>query len=294
MRIQLFISSLLLLFFSACEESFDLKLRSIEFVVIDGFISNQAGFTQVRLTFSSNFNSNAINKPINDAQVYVVSNEREYARLTEVQNSGIYTPEDVNFITDPQISYWIEIDINDKKYASKPVQSLASASYSIIIEEETKIRVNSALNTVSESGYNISTRLLPKETNEILASHFKWEWLGWYIDPSTNEVIFERPTNYVNIIKSDELDDRTNFYIDFQVKSALPNSDYNLVVIQKAMTQDAFNYWTAIKNQIDVSGTFFDGQPETILGNVFSSDSTEIVLGYVLVGDVKVNTRKLN
>jgi len=62
---------------------------------------------------------------------------------------------------------------------------------------------------------------------------------------------------------------------------------YSLLVKQYALTSEAYNYYTQLKQNTEQLGTIFDPQPSELTGNIHSlSDKNEPVIGYVTAGIV--------
>jgi hypothetical protein len=62
---------------------------------------------------------------------------------------------------------------------------------------------------------------------------------------------------------------------------------YYMVINQYSMTEDAYKYWNAVKEQSKNSGGLFDATPKSIRGNIKNiNDASEEVLGIFYVSDV--------
>ncbi len=60
---------------------------------------------------------------------------------------------------------------------------------------------------------------------------------------------------------------------------------YSLLIEQLVVDEDAYRYWTTIKEQQTEQGSLYTKQPHQIMGNVFNTiDDTEVVFGYFVVG----------
>lgn len=284
-----YLTIIVLIIIYGCEQPYEIDLKVRDYVVIDGYITNEIGSSNVKLSKANNFNKNAVNSPISGALVYIHSSNLEVFELQELNNSGIYLPKNEAFASIENLEYWVEIEYNGKMYSSIPSYSLATSNYEIIINQNFQESVNKQLNIVQQFGYDIQVNVSNEEISDSIAQYFKWEWYTWY-ESQSGRVVTEYPHKYINIVESTEKYLQSTYFIDFKAISGPPERTYNLVVTQKALTRDAYFYWTSIRNQLANEGSIFDRQPETILGNVYSSDSTETVLGYVLVGDISSKT----
>ena len=62
---------------------------------------------------------------------------------------------------------------------------------------------------------------------------------------------------------------------------------YYMVINQYSLTEDAYKFWNAVKEQAKNSGGLFDATPKSIRGNIKNiSDASEEVLGIFYVSDV--------
>jgi len=56
---------------------------------------------------------------------------------------------------------------------------------------------------------------------------------------------------------------------------------YSILVQQRVLTKEAYNYWSELQKNTENLGTLFDPQPSQIVGNVYNvQNSSEAVLGY--------------
>ena len=81
--------------------------------------------------------------------------------------------------------------------------------------------------------------------------------------------------------------------VSYQPILVLPNASpkasfkYSINVKQVALTVDAYNFWTILRKNTELTGTLFDPQPSQLPGNIKSiTNPGERVIGYVSVGAV--------
>jgi hypothetical protein len=65
------------------------------------------------------------------------------------------------------------------------------------------------------------------------------------------------------------------------------SSRYSILIKQYSLTQQAYDYWENVKEQLEGAGSIFSPPPSQIIGNVYNiDDDTELVLGYFQVSAV--------
>jgi hypothetical protein len=66
------------------------------------------------------------------------------------------------------------------------------------------------------------------------------------------------------------------------------SSRYSILIKQYSLTQQAYDYWENVKEQLEGAGSIFSPPPSQIIGNVYNiDDDTELVLGYFQVSAVR-------
>ncbi len=70
---------------------------------------------------------------------------------------------------------------------------------------------------------------------------------------------------------------------------------YSILVHQRALTKEAYDFWTQLKKTTEGLGGLFDPLPAQVLGNIYSADdSAEPVLGYFSGGNVSEKRMFIN
>jgi hypothetical protein len=63
---------------------------------------------------------------------------------------------------------------------------------------------------------------------------------------------------------------------------------YSLLVSQHSLTRDAYRFWEQTRVQLTETGSFYETQPSTLMGNIYNvQDEKEQVLGYFYASQVK-------
>lgn len=106
---------LLLLFFMACNDSYqriDWELEDSETrLVVEGDLTSELKFQQIKLTESNDYFSNTVPQEITDAKVYVTTDDEHYAYSYSV-NDGVYLS-DEPFAGEVGKTYTLNIELND-------------------------------------------------------------------------------------------------------------------------------------------------------------------------------------
>jgi len=71
------------------------------------------------------------------------------------------------------------------------------------------------------------------------------------------------------------------------VRSQKVSVRYSILVQQRSLSQEAYEFWAELKKSTESLGSLFDPMPSQVLGNMYSaSDTSEPVLGYFSGGEV--------
>lgn len=185
-------------------------------------------------------------------------------------------------------TYWIEIQLNEKIYQSKPEKMLPVVSAeSLEFELSTEQRINPAGNFVDVNLITIfvNTRF-PSQTEQ---SFLKWNSFGIYQFPDANP--FNQKICYVaedidfdKVVVADSKKINNGFLqkqlivtreIDFRFAFR-----YCFKVIQQSITKNTYEFWMAVGTEFERSGNIFETPPGKIEGNIFDVNDDKIdVLG---------------
>ena len=99
-----------------------------------------------------------------------------------------------------------------------------------------------------------------------------------------------QPSSQIFTTSTDKLKEDVvkNFPLAFLAKGSRKISrKYSILVQQRALSLEAFEYYEQLKKNTENLGTLFDPMPSQLVGNVFNvNDATEPVLGYFAGGTV--------
>lgn len=295
----------LLLISNACTEPFNARSFSFErVIVVDGLITDENKFHQVKLTYTYPIGSNE-EEGITNADVRLVdSNGRQV--FYEEQDPGIYQSS-LAFAGEVGKSYRLTFTTPDgRSYesdnqllkASPPIDTIYN-EYAIINEESLNAQIVGAqffLDTRDDSRQSSFYRYEWKEDYKIIAPYpSRWEYFAGSdrLERRTESVhiCFESETSgEINIGNS--VGSSQNRLIAHPIRFVSIDNDklrfrYALTVTQYSISENAHSFYRKIKESIESGGSLFDEQQGTITGNIRSLDDPfEAVLGYFEVAGV--------
>jgi DegV family protein with EDD domain len=137
-------------------------------------------------------------------------------------------------------------------------------------------------------------------------NYYKWDWynvkqINWcreytigsaagtlsYVDPCCETCYQISPCIDCIELAQDKLIDGNVFNKPITTIPFDDNTNYYLVVNQYSISENAYKFWNAVKEQSKNSGGLFDAIPKSIKGNFKNAkDPKEEVLGYFTVSDV--------
>lgn len=278
---------------TACIDPIDFDVpRDTDFLVVDGFITDDNGPHRIRLTKSSvyaNVLDGGIEASVSNAAVAIVDNQGNITNLQETSTGNYETSS--QFSGEVGNQYFLQISLNGKTYRST-TETLRAASKikSVSYQYLSKPFVNEFNNTVDDWGIEFYANI------DLLSdvTYYKWDWEVDYEllqvlfneeeDPEMPDTCYvhETTSGFINLLinESDQIE-----YKDYPV-SFVPvdykfNSKYSMNLIQYTMSEQAAEFWEQVSLQTDISGSIFDPTPAKIVGNIRNiNDEKEEVLGY--------------
>ena len=119
---------LIVLIIVSCEETTELDLRQAPSrIVIEGLVTNKAGYQAVRITRSTQFYDTADAPRVTDAQVRVIDHHNTIFNFihnprNHPDSAGVYIPEN-GFIGEIASTYTLQVDVNGRTYEASDVLS---------------------------------------------------------------------------------------------------------------------------------------------------------------------------
>jgi hypothetical protein len=263
------------------------------YLVVEGVINAGSDSTTIKLSRTVNLsNANAVN-PVNNATVFVQSDQGISYPLTQT-SSGTYRCPGLNLSSAHQ--YRLNISAGSEQYQSDYVAVLNSPP------------IDSVGYTTTATGINIYVNT-HDPTNTI--KYFKWDYQETWIYRSyynstfivSGDTILERTAQQeVNTCWSSDTSSDILLGSSAKLSSSVIqngpitivsaasgrlNDKYSILVHQTVLTGDAYNFWQALENDSQNLGSIFDAQPSQIGGNIHCvNNPAEQVIGYISVGSV--------
>lgn len=274
----------------SCRDPFepDLSPQSVDFLVVEGYIE-VSGESQISLGRTSPINSNTAPILEEGARVFLSDNLNLWD--FEEKGNGQYT---LNGNFDPTKEYTLSIWLkNGKQYTSDTMIPIISPE----IEELAFVQDNDGVEIY------ISTK------GEQEKQYFMWSYEEhWIFNAGIRSfLIYEEGS--IRIRNEDERVDRCwkdninpkillqdaarfedNRILQRELIRIPPRSEkltnrYSVLVKQRAIDQDAFNFWEILRKNSDDIGGIFSPLPSLITGNIQNTeDSSEKVIGFISMG----------
>lgn len=274
----------------SCRDPFepDLSPQSVDFLVVEGYIE-VSGESQITLGRTSPINS--IASPIQEEGAKVFLSDNLNLWDFEEKGNGRYT---LNGNFDPTKEYTLSIWLkNGKQYTSAPMTPIISPE----IEELAFVQDNDGVEIY------ISTK------GEQEKQYFMWSYEEhWIFNAGIRSfLIYEEGS--IRTRNEDERVDRCwkdnlnpkivlqdaarfedNRILQRELIRIPPRSEkltnrYSVLVKQRAIDQDAFNFWEILRKNSDDIGGIFSPLPSLITGNIQNpEDPSEKVIGFISMG----------
>ena len=274
------------------------------FLVVDGNISDQPGPYMVYLSRSGFDDVSGEN--ISGAEINILINNSERFYFEEISN-GTYQSDSSDFIGKIGSEYILEIKLQDgSSYKSDsekllPVPPIQKLGYDLSIVSF----LNESENIKDQKKVNITVSILIPENFE--NRYFKWDVSGEYefreiegltdiyIETGTGTVLYRcyiqdhLRKGEISIFDGSKyggelLNHKQIKSIDLSFKFAF---QYCVNVKQSSLTRGAFDYWRAIKESRERSGSLFEKIPSSVPGNIRNvNDLSEKVYGYFYASSV--------
>ncbi len=274
-------------------------------LVVDGLLTNGADTTVIYLSLSSSVN-NGILIPLGGSQLYIVDENQSEVFLTET-STGIYKILDNSFTGRVGGSYQLHITLpNGKKYESdicsmqtpSPIDSVYGLIESHQIPNQDEYLNGIQFYVDNHSNLSDTTYYLWRlEQSFQYQSTFNIDfvWNGTIFDPypkpdslrtcwytSPVQSIFIHSTKYTD---KPELIGKPLNYVSTINKTL--SIRYSLLVNQLSISEEAFNFWDALRQQNIEKGNLYSQQPFQVRGNIKNmNNAEEPVLGYFTVAGI--------
>lgn len=274
---------------AACVEPYappSIKGRK-KYLVVDGFVNATTGEVTVKLSRSVPLSDTTSSPPEINADVTLEDSDGNSFILFQ-SSDGVYTY--ANLIVDFTKKYRLRIrTANSRRYQSDFIEVKASPIIDSLNWKPTNEGVKIYVNTHDDTDQTRYYQWFTEETyryTSALNSTFKLENGVVVIRPMSekyNECYSTETSSRIYIGTSRQLEH--DIIREFQVASVPRGSKkiflrYSLLVKQRAITKEAYEFYDKLKKTTQDLGGLFDPQPGQVMGNIHASDPEEIVLGF--------------
>lgn len=268
---------------------------TVDILVVDGFINVSDSIATVRLTKATPLSDNSSNEnTVSGALVQIEDENGSIVLLTESTN-GYYASTKMPFT--PLKKYRVTILTNsDKRYFSDFVE-LTNSPHIDSVTWKPSIQsqgINILVNTHDDSGHAKYFQWTYDETWEYRSKYgagYKLEdgvvvgnqlpiYRCWISKPSSEILIGSTAQLSTSAIRDYPL-------AFIPVGSQKLTVKYSILVQQRVLTKEAYDFWLQLKKSTESLGGLFDPLPSQVLGNLHSADNDDApVLGYFSGGQV--------
>ncbi len=270
-----------------CQEPIELDFQSDdEYLVIDGFITDDFGPHTIKISKSQPFTNDeiVIFEKVQNAAVTITDDLGNVTNLT-MSAPGSYLTSGF-FIGQIGRSYTLSVDVNGETYESTPQLIPAKSSFGSVYFEQGQREV---INDDGELLVNPTVKFLCDVDYASQNSYAAVTWEGTYeyktvlTQTPYDCYVDEANRGFSSIITNEEVNvdsaDKVTvgeLLFDVRFKSA-----YSLNAILYSMNEEAHNFHFQINQQRSSTGSVFDPQPFQIFGNIRNvNDPDQTVLGY--------------
>jgi uncharacterized protein affecting Mg2+/Co2+ transport len=304
----------LAVFLAACVDIYDPKLTSDKLrLVVESQLTTKLDYQYVYLTYDAPYNSEGNNfknlvtrakVKITDDQGKVFEFYDEIANNNQIKTREGYNYRSVNkFKAELGRKYKLSVEVLDGRKYESSLESVVQVSK--IDRVSTEFRESPPpTNVKGQFSVFIDTQDSPTEKN-----FYKWDSYHvkqinycreWYIfgsggsvtqsfvdkccEPCYEKVKFDDAYELAN----DRLINGNKIVRKYVATVPFDNTTpYYMIINQYSLTEDAYKFWNAVKEQSKNSGGLFDATPKSIKGNIKNiNDTSEEVLGIFYVSDV--------
>lgn len=270
----------------------------LKYVVVDGFVNSGSQTAEVKLSMAVPLSAESTTNPLYAAVIYVEGEDGSRVELSSSKSgSTTYTATSALFQNGKK--FRLHFEAAGKVYESKFVELKKSPVLDSVTWRPAENGVTVYVDSHDEQGSTKYYQWVYTETWQYSAEEFS----AFIWDPVHALVIQRRAGDYINTCYSTQTSSRvlitsttqntqdivSDFPLAFIPKGSKKVSTlYSILVQQRALDEDAYNYWKALQRTTENVGGLFDPLPSEVTGNVFNvSNKSESVLGYFAGGEIQ-------
>lgn len=293
--------------FIGCVQPFEVDFpENDRILVISGVLTNADKTHYVNISYTRSLNDDVETPETIDAEVSIEDEFGNSVSYVEEGNGRFISP--AGFKAEIGVKYQLKVLHGGQLFVSSQVE-LVTPTEIDNLHWGPKDVIDSELEQVVHGAQFFI------DSEESQNKYFRYEWEGTHLIlppfAATHEVIDGRiyeidfvpspcySTGYSNklllatstgLSQSRVLDVPVNFIAETDSKL---RHAYSLLVRQYSLTESAYNYYKQLKDNNESSGSFFDAQQGSIIGNIRNdSDPESLVLGYFEVSGESAKRRK--
>ena len=263
-------------------------------LVVDGFINSTESSVTVKMTFASSIvEDSGIERAVTGALVQIEDEADNVYTLNETSN-GLYNLMNLNLGMSKKYRLSISTSAH-KQYYSEFIRLTSCPSIDSITWKPSiqSPGININVNTHDDSGNTRFYQWTFEETWEYTsrygASMKKEQGVVLPNDLNVSRCYISKSSTEILVASSDGLVSdaiRNHSLVFIPVRSQKVSHKYSILVKQRALTREAYNFWVQLKKSTESLGSLFDPLPGQVLGNLYSNtDPGEPVLGYFSGGE---------
>ena len=281
----------------SCIDPFAPKINSTDsnILVVNGYLDASTGSATIQLSRSTNI-ADVLSSPAELKATVTISSSGGIIYQFIEQGGGDYLA--TNIKIDAQQSYTLKILTKDgEQYSSvaEPVKTTPSIDSVSWVVDSFNSAVAIKVNTHDPQNNTRYYQWDFVETWEYQTKYnSSYEYVGNTIVPRTKDIsrCYKSATNQAIIVGSStklSLD----VIRDFQINSISQSSAklarrYSILVKQHALTREAYEYWSVLKNNSESLGSLYAPIPSQLVGNISNINNKSIpVIGYFSIYSVQ-------
>jgi hypothetical protein len=285
-----FLFALAAVVFTSCVEPYNPPAISetVDLLVVDGFIDISENSANVKLSKATPLANDDGPVPELNASVSIEDNNGDIYLLND-QGDGAYALENMDLSLDKKYRLVI-FRASGKEYFTDYIELMETPPIDSISWAPTARRdgINIYANTHDENENSRYYQWTYVETWEYTSKYFpSYELRGGIVFANSlniNQCWLTKPSSEINIASTTQLSENEirNYPLIFIPKGSQKISRrYSIIVEQRSLTKDAYDFWNELKKTTENLGGLFDPLPSKVIGNLRSKDdSQEPVLGY--------------
>lgn len=263
----------LVLMTGACVEPFSIPLDSEKvYLVVEAILTDIDMYQTIDIHETHNYAQNTYNKPIANLNVEIIVNDSETIHLTPAGGSTYALPP--GFQIQPGSNYQLRFQkADDTIYESTIEKTTKVAGINRIFDEFEATGIKAELKDIPANFVYVDFQDNPNEKE-----FYAWNWTLWepqffcrlefydyYCSSRCWEIIQNKDFN----VFSDIYTNGKPTYGKLIAKIPYYSLDGALLEIkQQAVSEQAFNYFKLLSNQLQNTGTLVDTPPAAIVGNI--------------------------